>query len=116
MACCPCPVAYASGRWDGIERLPNRLGTALVREISDTDQQDTPTRRPTGSRTQTLECVENGELLQITYEQAKQLYYQNPQFGFYFIQLCTRRLFQDIARLESQLAACQIASAPTATG
>ena len=36
-------------------------------------------------RTQTLECIEDGEVLQITYQQVKQLYYQNPQFGFYFL-------------------------------
>jgi CRP/FNR family transcriptional regulator, cyclic AMP receptor protein len=71
---------------------------------------------PDQSRTQTLECVEDGEVLQITYEQVKQLYYQNPQFGFYFLQLSTRRLFQNIARLESELATCKIASAPHATG
>jgi CRP/FNR family transcriptional regulator, cyclic AMP receptor protein len=68
------------------------------------------------ARTQSLECVESGEVLQITYDQVKQLYYQNPQFGFYFIQLTTRRLFQNIARLESELGTCKIASAPTTTG
>jgi CRP/FNR family transcriptional regulator, cyclic AMP receptor protein len=63
------------------------------------------------SRTQTLECLEESEVLQITYEQVKQLYYQNPQFGFYFIQLVTRRLFENIARLERELAACKAANA-----
>jgi CRP/FNR family transcriptional regulator, cyclic AMP receptor protein len=63
------------------------------------------------SRTQTLECSEDGEVLQITYEQVKQLCYQNPQFGFYFLQLSTRRLFENIASLERQLAACKAASA-----
>lgn len=70
---------------------------------------------PDQSRTQTLECTENGELLQITYEQVRQLYYQNPQFGFYFIRLIAQRLFQNIARLEGELTACKVASAPTAT-
>jgi CRP/FNR family transcriptional regulator, cyclic AMP receptor protein len=64
---------------------------------------------PDQSRTQTLECTENGEVLQITYDQVRQLYYQNPQFGFYFLLLSTRRLFADIARLESELAACKAA-------
>jgi CRP/FNR family transcriptional regulator, cyclic AMP receptor protein len=64
---------------------------------------------PNQSRTQTLECTENGEVLQITYDQVRQLYYQNPQFGFYFLPLSTRRLFADIARLESELAACKAA-------
>jgi Cyclic nucleotide-binding domain len=62
---------------------------------------------PDQSRTQTLGCIEGGEVLQITYEQVKQLYYQNPQFGFYFIQLTSRRLFENIARLEGELAACK---------
>ena len=61
-------------------------------------------------RTQTLECTENGEVLQITYEQVRQLYHQNPQFGFYFLQLIARRLFQNIARLESELAMRKVAS------
>ena len=59
---------------------------------------------PDHSRTQTLECLEEGEILQITYEQVKQLYFQNPRFGFYFLQLSTRRLFENIARLERELA------------
>jgi CRP/FNR family transcriptional regulator, cyclic AMP receptor protein len=59
---------------------------------------------PDQSRTQTLECIENGEVLQITYDQVRQLYYQNSQFGFYFLQLIAQRLFQNIARLESELA------------
>jgi CRP-like cAMP-binding protein len=62
---------------------------------------------PEGSRTQTLECVEKGEVLQIRYEQVKQLYYQNPQFGFYLLQLVSRRLFENNARLEGELAACR---------
>jgi CRP/FNR family transcriptional regulator, cyclic AMP receptor protein len=67
---------------------------------------------PEQARTQTLRCIENGELLQITYEQVRQLYYQNPQFGFYFLQLSTRRLFEDIRRLESELVLCKTASVP----
>jgi CRP/FNR family transcriptional regulator, cyclic AMP receptor protein len=62
---------------------------------------------PDQLRTQTLQCIESGEMLQITYEQVKQLYYQNPQFGFYFLQLSTRRLFENIASLERDLAACR---------
>lgn len=55
-------------------------------------------------RTLTFECVEDGELLTITYAQVKQLYYQNPQFGFFFLQLISARLFQDIRRLEEKVA------------
>lgn len=60
---------------------------------------------PDQARTATLDCVEPGQVLQIGYEQVKQLYFQNPQFGFYFLQLTTRRLFDNIATLEKELAA-----------
>jgi CRP-like cAMP-binding protein len=59
---------------------------------------------PDNRRTLTFECIEEGELLTITYAQVKQLYYQNPEFGFYFLQLTSPRLFQDIRRLEEKVA------------
>jgi CRP/FNR family cyclic AMP-dependent transcriptional regulator len=59
---------------------------------------------PDNKRTLTFECVEDGELLTISYAAVKQLYFQNPKFGFYFLQLISQRLFQDIARLEEKLA------------
>lgn len=59
---------------------------------------------PEQRRTQTLECVEAGEMLVISYSSVRQLYYQNPRFGFFFLQLATKRLFQNHARLEAQLA------------
>jgi hypothetical protein len=34
----------------------------------------------------------------------KELYFQNPQFGFYFLRLTSERLFDNIARLEQELA------------
>jgi CRP/FNR family transcriptional regulator, cyclic AMP receptor protein len=65
---------------------------------------------PDQLRTQTLQCLDTGEMLQITYEQVKQLYYQNPQFGFYFLQLTTRRLFENVSSRERELAACKAVS------
>jgi CRP/FNR family transcriptional regulator, cyclic AMP receptor protein len=59
---------------------------------------------PDNKRTLTLECLADGELLTISYSQVKQLYYQNPQFGFFFLQLISQRLFQDIRRLEEKIA------------
>jgi CRP-like cAMP-binding protein len=56
------------------------------------------------TRTQTLQCIEAGELLEITYGQVKQLYYQNPTFGFFFLQLTSGRLFENIKRLELEVA------------
>jgi len=58
---------------------------------------------PDNRRTATLECVEAGKVLSITYEQVEQLYYQNPTFGFYFLRLATARLFDNISRLETEL-------------
>jgi CRP/FNR family cyclic AMP-dependent transcriptional regulator len=60
-------------------------------------------------RTQTLRCVEDGQTLQIKYEQVKELYYQNPQFGFYFMQLSAQRLFETISLLEQDLGALKMA-------
>ena len=57
---------------------------------------------PDNKRTLTFECIEDGELLTIGYSQVKQLYFQNPQFGFYFLQLISQRLFKDIERLEQR--------------
>jgi CRP-like cAMP-binding protein len=59
---------------------------------------------PDKSRTQTMECVEAGELLEITYGQVRQLYYQNPKFGFYFVELASKRLFENLGRLEAEVA------------
>jgi len=62
---------------------------------------------PERSRTQTLTCVEDATLLQISYGRVEQLFFQNPKFGFYFLKLITQRLFQNIARLEAELAQCR---------
>jgi Cyclic nucleotide-binding domain len=59
---------------------------------------------PDNRRTQTIECIEDGEVLTATYQQVKELYFQNPQFGFYFLRLTTERLFDNIGRLEKELA------------
>jgi len=58
---------------------------------------------PDNRRTATLECIEEGDALSITYEQVEQLYYQNPTFGFYFLRLATARLFDNVHRLEGAL-------------
>jgi CRP/FNR family transcriptional regulator, cyclic AMP receptor protein len=58
---------------------------------------------PDKRRTQTLECIEDGEILLAGYDRVKELYYQNPEFGFHFLELTTKRLFANIARLEAEL-------------
>ena len=60
---------------------------------------------PENRRTQTVECVESGEVLTISYEKLLELYFQNPEFGYYFLRLSTERLIQNIKRLEGLVAA-----------
>jgi hypothetical protein len=71
---------------------------------------------PSNTRTQTLECIEDGLVLSVTYRQVELLYVQNPQFGFYFLRLASARLFENLGRLEARLAeqteALQQATAP----
>ena len=56
---------------------------------------------PDNRRTQTVECSEDGEVLAITYEKLLELYFQNPEFGYYFLRLTSERLMQNVARLEA---------------
>jgi CRP/FNR family transcriptional regulator, cyclic AMP receptor protein len=62
---------------------------------------------PGQKRTQTLECVTEGRLLAISYDKLKQLFIQNPQFGFFFLRLTTARLFANLAFLEAEVARLQ---------
>jgi CRP-like cAMP-binding protein len=59
---------------------------------------------PSNARTQTLECVEAGMILSVSYSKVEELYVQNPAFGFYFLRLFSARLFENIAKLEQRLA------------
>ena len=59
---------------------------------------------PSKVRTQSLECIEGGVILSVTYDQVEQLYVQNPAFGFYFLKLSSARLFQNLDTLERRLA------------
>ncbi|MBD2749771.1 cyclic nucleotide-binding domain-containing protein [Microvirga sp. BT688] len=59
---------------------------------------------PDNTRTQTLECVEAGEVLSISYDEVRQLYFQNPQFGFYFLRLASERLFNNMQKMEEEIA------------
>jgi hypothetical protein len=58
---------------------------------------------PGRTRTQTLECVVPTVLQRISYDRLEQLYFQNPQFGVYFLRLTTARLFENNKKLEQQL-------------
>jgi cyclic nucleotide-binding protein len=56
-------------------------------------------------RTQTVECVESGHVLTIRYGEVWELYFDNPEFGVYFLRLTSERLLRDVARLEARLRA-----------
>ena len=59
---------------------------------------------PNNRRTGTVECIEDGQVLTITYERLLEIYFQNPQFGYYVLILSSQRLLENISRLEATLA------------
>ncbi len=58
---------------------------------------------PNNRRTATVECTEAAQVLTITYERLLELYFQNPQFGYYFLVVTSQRLLQNIARAEKTI-------------
>jgi len=52
---------------------------------------------PNDRRTATVECIEDGQVLTITYERLLEIYFQNQQFGYYFLVLTSQRLLENIA-------------------
>jgi hypothetical protein len=67
---------------------------------------------PSKLRTQSLECIEPGLVLSVSYTKVEELYVQNPAFGFYFLRLASARLFQNLETLQKQLS--QQTAAPAA--
>ena len=55
-------------------------------------------------RTQTLVCEEDGEMLSLAYEEVRQLYAQNPEFGFYFLRLVSARMLANVRAAEAKVA------------
>jgi len=55
---------------------------------------------PKNRRTQTVECIEDGAVLTITYDRLLELYFEYPDFAYYFLRLASDRLLQNNARLE----------------
>jgi len=64
-------------------------------------------------RTLSLECVEDGQLFSIPYDQLKQLYFQNPTFGFALLRIIGARLQADIERLRLREDAGLVTPVPT---
>jgi CRP-like cAMP-binding protein len=58
---------------------------------------------PDQQRTQTVECLDNVEMLTITYDKVRELYFQNPSFGYYFLRLASERLLQNVDRMERSM-------------
>jgi len=59
---------------------------------------------PNRFRTQTVRCITACTVLEIHESTVKQLYYQNPAFGFHLIELLAGRLSSDVERAERRLA------------
>src|SRR5258707_1165651 len=71
---------------------------------------------PDNRRTATIECTEDGHVLTITYEKLLEIYFQNPQFGYYFLVLTSQRLLENISRLEAIIAQNKLAQQAAAAG
>ena len=71
---------------------------------------------PDNKRTATVECLEDGHVLTITYEKLLEIYFQNPQFGYYFLVLTSQRLLENIARLEGIIAQNKVTQQAAAAG
>ncbi len=78
---------------------------------------------PNNKRTQSVECIEDGTVMTISYDRLLEVYFEYPDFGYYFLRLSSERLLQNIARLEgtveqykTQLAQLQAAAAANPAG
>ena len=58
---------------------------------------------PNVTRMDSLTCTETGALLVLSYQDWRVLFFQNPEFGFYFLKLSSARLFANLDRLEHEL-------------
>jgi CRP/FNR family cyclic AMP-dependent transcriptional regulator len=50
-------------------------------------------------RTATVTCVEPCSLLLVSADKVRELYYQNPEFGFFLVGVITRRLTEDLEKM-----------------
>ena len=73
----------------GVELLPGRLMGELGFVT------------PNNKRTQTVECIEDGAVMTITYDRLLEVYFEYPDFGYFFLRLSSDRLLQNISRLET---------------
>lgn len=60
---------------------------------------------PDNRRTATVECIEDGQVLTITYDKLHEIYFQNPQFGLLLPRTHEpARLMENVSRLEAIVA------------
>src|ERR1700681_3772285 len=71
---------------------------------------------PDNRRTATIECIEDGHVLTIAYAKLLEIYFQNPQFGYYFLVLTSHRLLENLARMEAIVAQNKAAQQVAAAG
>lgn len=83
-----CMYCVVSGRYELVEAGIDVPAGSLVGEIGLVS--------PRNRRMLTFRCVEAGELLVMDYQRVRELYFQNPQFGFYLLRLVADRLIADM--------------------
>ncbi len=64
---------------------------------------------PGKRRTLTARCAEDCHVLSVNHRTVREIYFQNPAFGFELIGLVASRLSADVTRLQEQLAAAKAA-------
>lgn len=67
---------------------------------------------PDKRRTHTARCVGECTVLMVDEATLKQLYFQNPSFGFHLIGLVAGRLSQDVRRIEGRFSGSDLAAPP----
>jgi len=63
---------------------------------------------PNNQRTMTIECIEDGQVLTLTYERLLEIYFQDPQFGYYFLVLTSGRLLDNNQRLQQNISRLEV--------
>ena len=58
---------------------------------------------PNNRRTATVECLEDGAVLSISYDRLLEVYFGYPDFGYFFLRLASDRLLQNNGRLEATI-------------
>jgi CRP/FNR family cyclic AMP-dependent transcriptional regulator len=67
---------------------------------------------PDKRRTHTVRCLQASTVLMVDETTLKQLYFQNPSFGFHLIGLVAGRLSEDVRRIERRFSGSDVAVPP----